>query len=262
MAIEAAIETIQRIAFSVGIDRSRTVREQETMDRNAPDDQSARSTWRLAMSAFVRVDPFQSRAIDTPMLESGMTQNAARGRIGRMMMLLLGISAGGCRGAEGPAGPTGPAGGGAAFFTASGTTSLVANTEMIRYTAIPGLSASVETAAGGSGQVLIETDGGIQLNSDVAIESCFIDVAVFVDGAQVGSGRRVQVLNNATVIYAVSTYGFSVETTLTPGTHAIAVMAKRFTPTFADCYVSSGAGGSGLPGNPRLQGVLNIVAFR
>jgi len=34
--------------------------------------------------------------------------------------------------------------------------------------------------------------------------------------------------------YAVSTYGFSVETTLTPGTNAIAVMAKRFTPTFAD----------------------------
>src|SRR4051794_13968645 len=109
MAIEAAIETIRRIAFSVEIDRSRTVREQETMDRNAPDDQSARSTWRLAMSAFLRVDPFQSRAIDTPMLESGMTQNTARGRIGRMMMLLLGISAGGCRGAEGPAGPTGPA---------------------------------------------------------------------------------------------------------------------------------------------------------
>ena len=84
-----------------------------------------------------------------------MTQNTARGRIGRMMMLLLGISAGGCRGAEGPAGPTGPTGptgGGAAFFTTSGTTSLVANTEMIRYTAIPGLSASVETAAGGSGQ--------------------------------------------------------------------------------------------------------------
>jgi hypothetical protein len=185
------------------------------MDRNAPDDQSARSTWRLAMSAFVRVDPFRSRAIDTPMLESGMTQNTARGRIGRMMMLLLGISAGGCRGADGP---VGPAGGGAAFFTASGTTSLVANTEMIRYTAIPGLSVSVETPAGGSGHVLIVTDGGIQLNSDVAIESCFIDVAVFVDGAQVGSGRRVQVLNNATVIYAVSTYGFSVETTLTPGT--------------------------------------------
>ena len=142
-----------------------------------------------------------------------MPHNRVRGRIVRMITLLM-AGAAACRGPEGPAGPGGPAGGGASFMTASGTSSLVATEELTRYTQIPGLSANVEIPAGRSGQVLIETDGGIQLNSDVVMQSCFIDVAVFVDGAQVGSERRVQVLNTATVIYAVGTYGFSVQSSI------------------------------------------------
>ena len=200
-----------------------------------------------------------------------MTQNSSIVRAARVfaLMLTLATAVGACRGDEGPAGPagptgpTGPAGSGGTpeFFIALGTGPLVADENVIAYTQVPGLSLAVGVPAGASGQVLIETDGGIQLNSDAPVESCFIDVAIFVDGNQVGAGRRATVVNNAAVIFSVGTYGFSVQTGLTPGLHTIAVMAKRFTPTFAPCYVSSGAAGSGLPGNPRLQGTLNIVSF-
>jgi hypothetical protein len=147
------------------------------------------------------------------------------------------------------------------FVTATGTGSLVATDDLLAYAQIPGLSTNLTVPARSSYKLLIETDGGIQLNSADTDAACFIDVAVFVDGAQVGSGRRVPVLNNATIVYSVSTYGFSVETSLTTGPHTVAVMAKTFPSRVSDCYVSSAANGSGLPGNPRLQGILNIVAF-
>jgi hypothetical protein len=133
---------------------------------------------------------------------------------------------------------------------------------MFSYTQVPGLSANVTVPAGAPSQALIETDGGVQINATDALASCFVDVALFVDGAQVGPSRRVTVLNNPVVIYSVSTYGFSTQTSLTSGAHVISVMAKRFVGGVAECYVSSGAQGSGLPGNPRLQGALNVVAFQ
>jgi hypothetical protein len=144
---------------------------------------------------------------------------------------------------------------------ASGTGSLVATDEVLTYTQVPGLSANLTVPTGASYKLLIETDGGIQLNSAETDAACFVDVAVFVDGAQLGSGRRVPVLNNTTILYSVSTYGFSVETSLTAGSHTIAVMAKTFPSRVSPCYVSADTNGSGLPGNPRLQGILNILAF-
>jgi hypothetical protein len=174
----------------------------------------------------------------------------------------------GCRGADGATGPQGPAGppgssDGSApeFFIALGSGSLIADENMLAYTQVPGLTLTVVAPPNKNSTALIETDGGVQLNSDGLLDACFIDVAIFVDGNQVASGRRVTVTNNPTVIFSVGSYGFSVQTQLTPGQHTIEVKAKRLEPTLAKCYVSSSAAGSGLPGNPRLQGILNVVSF-
>jgi hypothetical protein len=166
-----------------------------------------------------------------------------------------------CAGPEGPAGPAGTGTSSPALVTAYGTGPLVIDESVFGYAAIPGLSASVTVPSGSTESVLIETDGGVQLNSADPAASGFIDVAVFVDGAQVGAGRRVSVSNNGIVLYSVGSFGFSVQTSLSAGAHAITVMAKRFPVTLTDLYVSSAASGSGLPGNPRLQGILNVIAF-
>lgn len=169
-----------------------------------------------------------------------------------------------CSGPEGPAGPAGPPGAGGSspvLVTAYGTAPLIIDSSALGYALIPGLSSSVTVPPGSTYSTLIETDGGIQLNSADPNAIGFTDVAVFIDGAQVGSGRRVGVSNSTTVLYSVGSYGFSVQTSLSAGTHTIAVMAKRFPTTLIDSYVSSGATGSGLPGNPRLQGVLNVITF-
>jgi hypothetical protein len=168
-----------------------------------------------------------------------------------------------CTGPEGPAGPAGPSGsiGSPIVVTTAGTGSLVMDETALTYTQIPGLSATVTVPAGSTYKALIETDGGVQLNSDNPAAFCFADVALFVDGTQVGSSRRLQVSNTASVLYSVGTYGLSVQTNLPAGTHTVAAMAKTFVSIVIPCYVSSAATGSGLPGNPRLQGVLNVVAF-
>jgi hypothetical protein len=185
----------------------------------------------------------------------------------RVIALALAVASMACKGADGATGPAGPAGppgegsGRPIIMIAVGTASLVAGEDFTRYTAIPGLSTSITVPAGASFTALIETDGGVQVNSADPNAFCYADVAVFVDGAQVGAGRRTPVLNTAIVGFSVSTYGFSVETGLTAGTHTIAVMAKKFLPDLIECYISSGPAGSVLPGNPKLQGTLNVVAF-
>src|SRR4051812_15516917 len=195
-----------------------------------------------------------------------MRRHAGYKRMARVTACLLvaaTIACGGQNGPTGPQGPSGPPGPGGSpiFVSAGGTGSLIATDEVLTYTQVPGLSATLTVPTGSSYKLLIETDGGIQLNSAETDGACFIDVAVFVDGAQLGAGRRVPVLNNATILYSVSTYGFSVETSLSAGSHTVAVMAKMFPSRVSTCYVSAAASGSGLPGNPRLQGILNIVAF-
>ena len=180
------------------------------------------------------------------------------------------IACKGADGAAGPAGPTGPVGPPGrpgvdgerpVVLLAIGTAPLVAGEDLTRYTAIPGLTTNLTVPAGASYTAIIETDGGIQVNSADPNAFCFADVAVFVDGAQVGPGRRAAVMNNAIVGFSVGSYGFSFETGITEGTHTITVMAKKFLPDLIECYISSGSAGSGLPGNPRLQGTLNVVAF-
>lgn len=167
-------------------------------------------------------------------------------------------------GSEGPAGPTGPQGPSGAvpiFVTTAGSASLVLNDSVFRYAQIPGLSATVTVPAGSTYKLLAETDAGIQVNSVDPSATCFTDVAVFLDGVQVGSGRRVAASNTQTVLYSVSSFGFSVQANVPAGTHTVAVMAKQYAAIVAECYVSSGPSGSALPGNPRLQGILNVIAL-
>jgi hypothetical protein len=123
------------------------------------------------------------------------------------------------------------------------------------------LSATVTVPAGSTYKLLAETDAGIQVNSTDPNAACFTDVAVFVDGAQVGAGRRVFASNSPAILYSVSSFGFSVQASVSAGSHTVSVMAKEFPSIIAECYVSSAASGSGLPGNPRLQGILNVIAF-
>jgi hypothetical protein len=195
--------------------------------------------------------------------EGGRNPHPDAGAMSRGIVLLA-VAALACHGPEGPAGPAGPRGsdGGAALVvTANGTGSLVADSTLFTYALVPGLAASITVPPGSTYRMLAETDGGIQVNSAEPSATCFIDVGIFVDGAQVGSARRVPAANGVDILYSVSSYGLSVETSLAAGTHAVAVMARKYFATFTECYVSSAASGSTLPGHPQLQGALHIVGF-
>jgi hypothetical protein len=160
---------------------------------------------------------------------------------------------------EGPVGPSGPR---PVLVTVSGTSSLVLDESVLGYAPVPGLSTTVTVPAGTSSDVLLETDGGIQINSPDPTAYCFVDVTLTVDGAQAGAGRRISVLNTPTALYSVGTYGFSTQATLSEGTHVVKVMARSIASLVAaPCYVSSAETGSALPGSPHLQGVLNVVQF-
>jgi hypothetical protein len=176
----------------------------------------------------------------------------------RLSVSLIVAAAIACTRADGPAGPSG----GGMLTTAAGTGSLILDETVLGYVPLPGLSATVTAVAGRTADVLIETDGGIQVNSGFAAAVCFADVAIFVDDAQIGPGRRIGVTNTPDVLFNVGSFGFSAETVLSPGAHTITVRAKVFTPLAGvQCYVSSGANGSDLPGRPHLQAVLNVVSF-
>ena len=147
------------------------------------------------------------------------------------------------------------------FTSASGTGTLVADNSVLNYTLIPGLTAVINVSSNTSDQVLIETDGGIQLNGGDINESGFTDIAIFINGALLGSERRIPVENTNNLLYSVGAFSFTEETILAAGTYTIEVRAKKYSTLFTDCYVSSDASGSILVGNPKLQGLLNITQF-
>jgi hypothetical protein len=176
----------------------------------------------------------------------------------RLLLSLIVAATIACNGSDDPTAPSG----GAALMTAIGTGSLVLDDDVLGFAPLPGVSLTMTAPEGRANDVLIETDGGIQVNSTATDAVCVTDVAIFVDDAQVGPGRRVLVSNTASVLYNVGTYGFSLAADLPPGTHTISVRAKAITPLAAvQCYVSSGTVGSDLPGRPHLQAVLNVVSF-
>jgi hypothetical protein len=194
-------------------------------------------------------------------LSSGIAPRRAARTIALLFAPLVVAAAIGCKGAEGPAGPAGPSGD-LQLLIAVGTGSLILDESALDYSQIPGLTTNVTIAPGGSSALLMETDGGVQVNSADPSALCLTDVAIFVDGTQVGPGRRTIVANTPNVLYAVGSYGFSVTTGVAEGTHSISVMAKAFTPLAGvQCYVGSAFRGSGLPGRPHLQGVLNVVVL-
>ena len=148
------------------------------------------------------------------------------------------------------------------FTSSSGTGSLLAdNSTVSNYTLVPGLNAVIKVPTNSTNQVLIETDGGIQLNSSDVTASGFTDMAIFINGVQLSSERRIPVLNTTNLIYSVSSYSFTEEATLAAGSYTIDVRAKKYSTIFSDCLVSSDSTGSILVGNPKLQGILNITQF-
>lgn len=165
------------------------------------------------------------------------------------------------KGDQGIQGLTGPAGNSPIITFAKGTNSLVANNSVLSYTLIPGLTEKINIPIGSIHKVLIQTDGGLQLNSSSSTGVGFTDIAIFVNGVKEGSGRRVPVINNSSVSYAVNSFSFSSLTTLTEGTYTIEVKAQKFSTKFSDCYVSASSSGSTLGGEPPLQGTLNIMQF-
>lgn len=158
----------------------------------------------------------------------------------------------------GPPGPPGPAGNSPTIASASGTAELSPGLE---WALVPGMSTTVTIPALSTYTVLIQTDGGVQLNSGSQNSVGYTDVAIFIDDVQVGAGRRVPVQNTSTVVYAVNAFGFSVLTTLGEGTHTVALKAKKFSNSFTSCIISSAPGGSTLMGNPPLQASLNVLEF-
>jgi hypothetical protein len=160
----------------------------------------------------------------------------------------------------GPTGITGPAGNSPIITIVSGTASLLADSNVLNYTLIPGLTAIITVPAGMTHSVHIQTDGGVQLDSPFSFDGGFTDIAIFINGFQAGAGRRIPV-DNCAAGYSVNNYSFSVLTSLAAGSYTIEVRARKFSIFFSDCYISSSAGGSVLPGNPPLQGVLNIMQF-
>jgi hypothetical protein len=167
----------------------------------------------------------------------------------------------GPQGAQGTQGLTGPAGNSPIITFAAGSSSLKADNSTLNYTVVPGLSVNITIPTLSIHKVLIQTDGGVQINSSNSTAIGFTDVAIFINGVQAGAGRRVPAINNGSVQYAVNAYSFSTLSTLSGGTYTIEVRAKKFSNIFTDCYVSSSADGSTLVGNPPLQGILNIMQF-
>lgn len=168
----------------------------------------------------------------------------------------------GATGLTGAVGPTGPAGNSPVIGTASGTASLIADNSTVGiYTVIPGMIDTIVIPTGFTHKILIQTDGGVQLNSGSGTGVGFTDISIFINGVQTGAGRRVPAMNSSTVTYAVNAYSFTTTATLTAGTYIIDVRAKKYSTSFSTCYISSGPGGSPLGGNPPLQAILNIFEF-
>ena len=181
-------------------------------------------------------------------------------QVPRLLAALIATGTMACNSGDLTVGPSRSPGG--TLMTAAGTGSLILDENVLGFAPLPGVSVTVTAAGNRANDVLIETDGGIQVNSLAADAVCVTDVAIFIDGAQVGPGRRVLVSNTPDVLYNVGTYGFSLAADLAPGTHTISVRAKAFAALAAvPCYVSSGTAGSDLPGRPHLQAVLNVVTF-
>ncbi len=123
-------------------------------------------------------------------------------------------------------------GAGPKITSVTGTASLIANNSVLNYALIPGLSKTITVPIGNTQKVLIQTDGGVQLNDDNPSGSGFTDIAIFINGVKTGLGRRVPAINNAGLGYSVNAFSFSTITTLTAGTYIIDVRAKKFSSIF------------------------------
>lgn len=164
-------------------------------------------------------------------------------------------------GSTGPTGPTGPTGSngatgaagatgtigtlGQTWSTVYGTGSLGISSSSTTYTLIPGLTQTVTVPSNCT--VFISTDGTVQGNvtGTTTYEVCAI--ALFIDGTQVSSGglRFCYTPNSTVLAGTVASWAISINTTLSAGSHTIAVRTKWSSGNTAinpSIVVSGGAG--------------------
>lgn len=138
----------------------------------------------------------------------------------------------GADGATGPTGPAGPAGttgqdartvfGSSGVFVSVGTD----------WTALPGLSTTLDLTAGAV--LFVATDGGVAMSG---AGRASVDVALFVDGVRTEGGlRRVSVAETTT---DVDTWAISQSLTLPAGAHTVEVRT-RFGSGIGTVMVSGG----------------------
>jgi hypothetical protein len=158
----------------------------------------------------------------------------------------------GARGAAGPAGPSGTTGQGAGSVVS--TSSLLVATATLMD--IPGLSLAANVTSATSA-VVVSSDGGVQVNSNVAGQAVVVDIFLFVDGDTTPKQivqRRIYAVNNA-IVPNVANWSFSVAVSgLAPGAvHTFRVAAQLVSTNGSAAVVA--AGGSSV-----LRGTLTVVA--
>jgi hypothetical protein len=109
--------------------------------------------------------------------------------------------------------------------TVYGSAQLNRNADQTAFVLIPGLTTSITVPSAGAYYVYIATNGGIQTQSSSASGYSACDIAIEIDGSIVSNGgyKRLTALNNGGVTGNSSFWSMSISTTLSTGTHTIAV---------------------------------------
>lgn len=154
----------------------------------------------------------------------------------------------GSTGVQGPPGPAGTTGQSAVTI---GGTAQIQVTSATNYTLIPGLAHTI--VASGASRVLVATTGGVQNTGVGPTSFAVVDIALFVDGVQVGTGgsRRVYAANTQGVSQIVANWSFGVALPLSAGSHVIEVRVSGVDPGASNANVGSAP-------NTQLQGTLTV----
>ncbi len=131
----------------------------------------------------------------------------------------------------GPVGPQGPQGGVGPAGTTGQSATTVVSTESVTidrltgFTALPGVSMTVNVPA--SGVVIVSSDGGFQVSSSSATAYSLVNIALFVDGSLPANApfQRVIGMNTASLTNQFAYWSFSTALSLSPGPHSIMVGA-------------------------------------
>ncbi|MGE0396614.1 MAG: hypothetical protein AB7T06_07860 [Kofleriaceae bacterium] len=155
-------------------------------------------------------------------------------------------------GADGANGAPGTTGQAATSVFGNSTLLLAANAAA---TNIPGLEQTVTVPA--NAITFIASDGGLFTNGTLTTDFNIVDIAITIDNAILTNGGYQQlVAANSAGVTGAATWGFSVATPLTAGTHTIRVVAVgKGTAATPTATISGGTG------NVR-QGTLTVMFLK